>query len=72
MRTLGAKASLPLSFPAVAAYQILALNTEKAHNLREKAGSHPHVSRTAQLDGATEDTYALEFEEPAYYARSLL
>src|SRR5262252_8157729 len=38
MRTLGAKSIVAIVVPeATAAYQILALNTEKAHNLREKA-----------------------------------
>ncbi|MGB4067113.1 MAG: ParB N-terminal domain-containing protein [Nitrospira sp.] len=38
MRTLGAKSIIAIVVPeAAAAYQILALNTEKAHNLREKA-----------------------------------
>ncbi|HSE88456.1 MAG TPA: ParB N-terminal domain-containing protein, partial [Candidatus Binatia bacterium] len=38
MRTLGAKSIVGIVVPeASAAYQILALNTEKAHNLRERA-----------------------------------
>ena len=38
MRTLGAKSIIAIVVPeSAAAYQILALNTEKAHNLREKA-----------------------------------
>ena len=38
MRRLGAKAIVALLIPdAQIAYQILALNTEKAHNLREKS-----------------------------------
>lgn len=38
MRTLGAKSIIAIVVSeASAAYQILALNTEKAHNLREKA-----------------------------------
>jgi ParB family chromosome partitioning protein len=38
MKTLGAKSIIAIVVPEVAAaYQILALNTEKAHNLREKA-----------------------------------
>jgi ParB family chromosome partitioning protein len=67
MRTLGAKSIIAIVVPeAAAAYQILALNTEKAHNLREKALEVIRMYRElAQLDGATEDTYALEFEEPA-------
>ena len=38
MKTLGAKCIIALVVPeAATAYQILALNTEKAHNLRERA-----------------------------------
>lgn len=67
MRTLGAKSIIAIIVPEPsAAYQILALNTEKAHNLREKALEVIRMYRElAQLDGATEETYALEFEEPA-------
>ena len=67
MRTLGAKSVIAIVAPeAAAAYQILALNTEKAHNLREKALEVVRMYRElAQLDHATEDAYALEFEEPA-------
>lgn len=67
MRTLGAKSIIAIVVPEPsAAYQILALNTEKAHNLREKALEVIRMYRElAQLDGATENTYALEFEEPA-------
>lgn len=67
MRTLGAKCIIALVVPeASAAYQILALNTEKAHNLREKALEVIRMYRElAHLDHATEESYALEFEEPA-------
>lgn len=67
MRTLGAKSIIAIVVPEpAAAYQILALNTEKAHNLREKALEVIRMYRElAQLDRVTEDTYALEFEEPA-------
>ncbi len=67
MRTLGAKSIVAIVVPeATAAYQILALNTEKAHNLREKALEVIRMYKElAQLDEATEETYALEFEEPA-------
>jgi ParB family chromosome partitioning protein len=67
MRTLGAKSIVAIVVPEPSvAYQILALNTEKAHNLREKSLEVIRMYRElAQLDGATEDTYALEFEEPA-------
>lgn len=67
MRTLGAKSIVAIVVPEPsAAYQILALNTEKAHNLREKSLEVIRMYRElAQLDGVSEDTYALEFEEPA-------
>ena len=67
MRTLGARSIIAIVVPeAAAAYQILALNTEKAHNLREKALEVIRMYRElGQLDHATEDAYALEFEEPA-------
>jgi ParB family chromosome partitioning protein len=67
MRTLGAKSILGIVVPeAAAAYQILALNTEKAHNLRERALEVIKMyHELALLDDATEETYALEFEEAA-------
>ena len=67
MRTLGAKTIVSLVVPEpAAAYQILALNTEKAHNLREKALEVIRMYKELmQLDHATEEAYALEFEEPA-------
>ncbi|MBX3306163.1 MAG: hypothetical protein KF751_08905 [Nitrospira sp.] len=67
MRALGAKSIIAIVVPeASAAYQILALNTEKAHNLREKALEVIQMYRElVQLDQVTEETYALEFEEPA-------
>lgn len=73
MRTLGAKSIIAIVVPEPsAAYQILALNTEKAHNLREKALEVIRMYRElAQLDHATEDTYALEFEEPAFITLGL-
>ncbi|MGE5708711.1 MAG: ParB N-terminal domain-containing protein [Nitrospira sp.] len=73
MRTLGAKSIVAIVVPeSAAAYQILALNTEKAHNLREKALEVIRMYKElAQLDDATEDTYALEFEEPAFITLGL-
>lgn len=67
MRTLGAKSIVAIVVPqATAAYQILALNTEKAHNLREKALEVIRMYKElAHLGEAKEETYALEFEEPA-------
>jgi ParB family transcriptional regulator, chromosome partitioning protein len=67
MRTLGAKSIVGIVVPeASAAYQILALNTEKAHNLRERALEVIKMyQELATLDDATEETYSLEFEEAA-------
>ena len=67
MRTLGAKSIVGIVVPeASAAYQILALNTEKAHNLRERALEVIKMyQELAVLDDITEETYALEFEEAA-------
>ncbi len=67
MRTLGAKSIVGIVVPeASAAYQILALNTEKAHNLRERALEVIKMyQELATLNDATEETYALEFEEAA-------
>jgi ParB family chromosome partitioning protein len=67
MKTLGAKCIIALVVPeTAAAYQILALNTEKAHNLRERALEVIKMyQELATLDDATEDSYALEFEEAA-------
>jgi ParB family transcriptional regulator, chromosome partitioning protein len=67
MRTLGAKSIMAIVVPeANAAYQILALNTEKAHNLREKGLEVIRMYRElARLDTSTEEHYAMEFEEPA-------
>jgi ParB family transcriptional regulator, chromosome partitioning protein len=67
MRTLGAKSIVAIVVPETsAAYQILALNTEKAHNLRERALEVIRMyQELANLDDATEETYALEFEEGA-------
>ena len=67
MKTLGAKCIIGLVVPETsAAYKILALNTEKAHNLRERALEVIKMyEELAGLDGATEEAYGLEFEEAA-------
>ena len=73
MKTLGAKSIVAIVVPeAAAAYQILAMNTEKAHNLREKSLEVIRMyQELARLDDATEETYALEFEEPAFITLGL-
>lgn len=67
MRNLGAKSIVGIVVPeSSTAYQILALNTEKAHNLRERALEVIKMyQELAVLDEATEERYALEFEEAA-------
>lgn len=67
MRQLGAKAIVALVIPEPeVAHRILLLNTEKAHNLRERA---LEVARLAQalalLDDRPEREFAIEFEEAA-------
>jgi ParB family chromosome partitioning protein len=67
MKTLGAKSIIAIVVPeTAAAYQILALNTEKAHNLRERAMEVIRMyEELSRLDDVSEETYALEFEEAA-------
>jgi ParB family chromosome partitioning protein len=68
MRRLGAKAVVALLIPeADVAYQILALNTEKAHNLREKSLETIRMARAlADQRRGTEDAFAFQFEHPWY------
>ena len=57
---------------APVAYQILAMNTEKGHNLREKSLEVVRMARSlAGLEPRTEQEYALEFEEAAYLTLGL-
>jgi ParB family chromosome partitioning protein len=69
LKELDAKSILALLVPERAvAYQILALNIEKAHNLREKSIGvrRMYVDLAAMPDlKQKEEDYALEFEEPA-------
>lgn len=67
MRRLGAKAIVALVIPeAEVAHRILLLNTEKAHNLREKALEVARLAvALAELDDRPERDYAIEFEEAA-------
>ncbi len=70
LKELGAKSVLALVVPERAvAYQILALNIEKAHNLRERAigvrRMYVDLIGQPELARAGEESYALEFEEPA-------
>ena len=68
MRRLGAKAIVALLIPeADVAYQILALNTEKAHNLREKSLETIRMARAlADEVREPEEAFAFQFEQPSY------
>src|SRR5262249_43928753 len=68
LRRLGAKCVVALLLPdAEVAYRILALNTEKAHNLREKSLEVIRMARALAIDATRpESGFALEFEEPAF------
>jgi ParB family transcriptional regulator, chromosome partitioning protein len=68
MRRLGARAVVALLIPeAEVAYQILALNTEKAHNLREKSLETIRMARA--LAGETrepEAAFSFQFDQPSF------
>jgi ParB family chromosome partitioning protein len=54
------------------AYRILALNTEKAHNLREKSLEVIRMARAlAETERRPEKAFTLEFEEAAYLTLGL-
>ena len=56
------------------AYQILALNTEKAHNLKEKSLEVIRMYRGLVEEGskATEEDFAFQFEAPHFITLGLL
>lgn len=66
VKTLGGSSIIALVVPEPqVAYKILALNTEKAHNVREKALEVIRMARSlSELEPRNESDYALEFEEP--------
>jgi ParB family chromosome partitioning protein len=68
LRSLGARSIVALVLPEPEiAYKILALNTEKAHNLREKSLEVIRMARDlAPRDSRSEKDYELEFEEAAF------
>ncbi len=73
MKKLGARSVTALLIPeAGLAFKILALNTEKAHNLREKS---LEVIRMARALGGTSDekesAFVFEFEEPPFLTLGL-
>jgi ParB family transcriptional regulator, chromosome partitioning protein len=73
MRALGARSILAVVVPELSvAYQILAMNTEKGHNLREKSLEVIRMAHSlAELDPRPERECALEFEEPDYLTLGL-
>src|SRR5690606_28827878 len=71
MRKLGARSIVALVVPEVElAYRILALNTEKAHNLKDKSLEVVRMADALAADPEAgkrpESDWAFEFEEPAY------
>jgi len=73
MRGLGARSIVAVVVPeAAVAYQILAMNTEKGHNLREKSLEVVRMARSLSgLEPRAEQDYALEFEEASYLTLGL-
>ena len=68
MRRLGAKTIIGLLVPdPEVAFKILALNTEKAHNVKEKSLETIRMARAlAGPKGRNENEYAFEFEQAPY------
>jgi ParB family transcriptional regulator, chromosome partitioning protein len=67
LRTLGARAAVAIVVPEIAvAHRILLLNTEKAHNLRERSLEVARLAESlAELDDRPEKEFEVEFEEAA-------
>lgn len=67
MRNLGARSIVAIVVPEhEVAHRILALNTEKAHNLREKALEVVRLAEAlSQMDDRPEKEFEAVFEEPA-------
>ena len=68
LKKLGVKSVIALVVPdREVAFKILALNTEKAHNLREKSLETIRMARAlAAASDRAESTYAFEFEQPSF------
>ena len=69
MRKLGAKAVIALVVPeADVAFKILALNTEKAHNLKEKSLETIRMLRalSEEQPSRVEREFVFEFDQPAF------
>src|SRR5256714_4373958 len=74
MRRLGAKAITALVVPKrEIAWQILALNTEKAHNLRDKSLEVIRIFRNLmeETPGKTEKEFSYYLEEPSFVTMGL-
>ena len=73
MKQLGARSIVAIVVPEPeVAHRILALNTEKAHNLREKSLEVSRLAQSlAELGGGAEKDYAAEFEEAAFITLGL-
>ena len=67
LRTLGARAAVAIVVPDLeVAHRILLLNTEKAHNLRERSLEVARLAQSlAELDDRPERQFETEFEEAA-------
>lgn len=67
LRTLGARSITALVVPEPeVAHRILALNTEKAHNVRERALEASRLELgLAEMDDRPENAFETEFEDPA-------
>jgi ParB family chromosome partitioning protein len=69
LKKLGIRTIVALVVPdAAVAFKILALNTEKAHNLREKSLETIRMARALAREqgGEPETAFAFEFEQPAF------
>jgi ParB family chromosome partitioning protein len=68
LKKLGVRTVTALVVPdAQVAFKILALNTEKAHNLREKSLETIRMARAlAKMSDDPEKSYAFEFEQPSF------
>jgi ParB family transcriptional regulator, chromosome partitioning protein len=68
LKKLGVKSVMALLVPdPEVAFKILALNTEKAHNLREKSLETIRMARAlAKSSDQQESAYGFEFEQPSF------
>src|SRR6266851_7242117 len=68
LRRLGVRTVIALLVPdPQVAFKILALNTEKAHNLREKSLETIRMARAlARVGNQHETAFAFEFEQPSF------